>query len=255
MTNKFKFTVNSLSGENISIEYEHENITVNKLKEEISKLSLYINSTLIVLNNGEQLTNNDTLNYTSKTIYFIVDKKKSFQSKEELKDAIKNYNSENVIDLYGKINDWNVSLITDMSELFKDNYYFNENISNWDVSNVINMSCMFHGAEIFNQPLEWDVGKVNNMEYMFCNALLFNQLLEWDVRNVTNMRYLFHNAQSFNQNLNWNVKNVTNMTCMFQYSENFNQNLNWNIINVINKKHIFKKSLLEINNNLPDWYK
>ena len=44
---------------------------------------------------------------------------------------------------YGNINTWNVSLITDMSELFYDKSTFNSDISNWDVSNVTNMHSMF----------------------------------------------------------------------------------------------------------------
>ena len=44
---------------------------------------------------------------------------------------------------YGEMNTWDVSNITDMTELFKDKTTFNENISSWDVSNVTNMSAMF----------------------------------------------------------------------------------------------------------------
>uniref|UniRef100_UPI0035C78C58 BspA family leucine-rich repeat surface protein n=1 Tax=Winogradskyella sp. TaxID=1883156 RepID=UPI0035C78C58 len=39
---------------------------------------------------------------------------------------------------YGAINTWDVSLITDMSNLFSNKQNFNEDISNWDVSNVTN---------------------------------------------------------------------------------------------------------------------
>ena len=46
---------------------------------------------------------------------------------------------------YGEMNTWDVSNITDMTELFKDKTTFNENISSWDVSNVTNMSAMFRG--------------------------------------------------------------------------------------------------------------
>ena len=41
---------------------------------------------------------------------------------------------------YGKIQDWDVSQVTDMSEAFKGKSSFNGDISSWDVSNVTNMN-------------------------------------------------------------------------------------------------------------------
>ena len=62
------------------------------------------------------------------------------------------------ISSHGHPNLWDVSLITDMSELFAWNgsklKFFNENISDWNVSNVTNMKQMFGTAEVFNQPIE-----------------------------------------------------------------------------------------------------
>ena len=41
-------------------------------------------------------------------------------------------------------------------------------ISNWDTSLVTDMSWLFRGAEKFNQPIgEWDTSKVTNMNLMF----------------------------------------------------------------------------------------
>ena len=41
------------------------------------------------------------------------------------------------------MNDWDVSAIDDMSNLFKDKTTFNEDISGWNVSNVTNISSLF----------------------------------------------------------------------------------------------------------------
>ena len=69
---------------------------------------------------------------------------------------------------YGNISDWDVSQVTDMSELFKDKTNFNDDISNWDVSNVTNMSVMFSDATSFNQDISsWDVSSVTDMSAMF----------------------------------------------------------------------------------------
>ena len=47
-------------------------------------------------------------------------------------------------------------------------YTFPLNINNWDVSNVKDMSEMFEGANNFNQPIgKWRVSKVENMRGMF----------------------------------------------------------------------------------------
>ena len=76
-------------------------------------------------------------------------------------------------------------------------------INNWDVSNVTDMTQMFYNAESFNQPLnKWNLSKVKNMSHMFCSARSFNQPLnKWNVSKVTNMSYMFGGATSFNQPL------------------------------------------------------
>ena len=85
---------------------------------------------------------------------------------------------------YGAIEDWNVSQVTDMNNLFgvnRDINYdngnllelckFNEDISKWDVSNVTDMSFMFDGCVSFNQPIGcWKTSKVTDMRYMFCES-------------------------------------------------------------------------------------
>ena len=59
------------------------------------------------------------------------------------------------------------SRITDMSEMFIIQDYFNQDISAWDVSNVTNMKFMF-AMHSFNQDLSaWDVSNVTNMSICF----------------------------------------------------------------------------------------
>ena len=68
-----------------------------------------------------------------------------FNTKSELQNAVDLHydDSNNATAIYGEVNTWNVSAITDMSELFKNYDTFNELISNWDISNVTNMEAMF----------------------------------------------------------------------------------------------------------------
>ena len=58
------------------------------------------------------------------------------QTKEELQAAVDLWVDDNATALatYGEINSWDVSQITDMSNLFDGKQGFNSDISNWDVS-------------------------------------------------------------------------------------------------------------------------
>ena len=58
--------------------------------------------------------------------------------------------SDNTLTKYGNIEDWDVSKVTSMKNLFKDATSFNENLSKWDVSNVTDMTDMFSGATAMN---------------------------------------------------------------------------------------------------------
>ena len=55
--------------------------------------------------------------------------------------------------IYGHIELWDTSLITNMSELFQNKYRFIDDISYWNVSNVDDMCYMFRGAKKFNISL------------------------------------------------------------------------------------------------------
>ena len=105
----------------------------------------------------------------------------------------------------GHPNLWDVSLITDMSNLFDKEELrdFNEDISAWDVSNVKSMEKMFCDATSFNQPIgNWNVQNVTNMQRMFSRATSFNQPIgNWNVENVSNMMSMFEEATSFKQTL------------------------------------------------------
>ena len=62
------------------------------------------------------------------------------------------------------------SKITNMGDLFKfdNNIKHNFDVSDWDVSNVTDMSDMFYECGQFNCDLsKWDVSKVKDMQYMF----------------------------------------------------------------------------------------
>ena len=68
-----------------------------------------------------------------------------FVIKAALETAVQEYDAD--VDLatdeYGPIADWDVSAITDMSNLFLNLVGFDANIANWDTASVTNMHGMF----------------------------------------------------------------------------------------------------------------
>ncbi len=94
-------------------------------------------------------------------------------------------------------NDWDVSNVTNMKDMFISAILFNQPLDQWDVSNVSNMSSMFFGAETFNQDIgNWNVSKVSNMSSMFLGAGAFNQNLgAWDISSLSNASNMLTSAQ------------------------------------------------------------
>lgn len=188
--------------------------------------------------------------------------KKIFTSRIELMIALHSYINEPVNSL--DIDTWDVSQITNMSNLFSNMVMTEEHnsrlvgISKWNVSNVTNMSYMFYGCTHFNQPLKWDVSNVKDMSYMFKNCNHFNLPLSWNegpwnVSNVTSMSHMFDGCTYFNQALNWNVSKVTSMEGMFKDCQEFNQILNdWDVSSVTNFSMMFFGAI-KFNSPLNKW--
>ena len=136
--------------------------------------------------------------FVSSTFGPMMQSKKLYRTNSDIRTAVNLWctNRAAALQRYGHISDWNVSSVTDMSDLFlgrirdqpmqekfRGKDLFNDDISRWDVSNVTNMKAMFCGARSFNQPIGG-----------------------WDVSNVKNMSFIFYLAESFNQNLNrWKI--------------------------------------------------
>jgi surface protein len=103
----------------------------------------------------------------------------------------------------------NTGCITDMSDLFKNNRMFNQNIGTWNVSHVTNMESMFNGAENFNHDISsWNVSNVTNMYAMFVGVRNINQsnIEDWDMFNVINAEHMFDSKITFNKYLGtWNL--------------------------------------------------
>jgi len=161
----------------------------------------------------------------------------AFNTNAELKTAVAGWiakgsnpnadyeaNSKN----YGKIANWDVSKVTDMSELFKGKKTFNADISNWDVGKVTTMFEMFSDASAFNRDIsKWNTVSVTSMARMFHGASKFNgDISKWNTAQVTFMDDMFYNANVFNGDVsNWKVHKVRSMKNMFKGAAAFSANI------------------------------
>ena len=72
---------------------------------------------------------------------------------------------------YGPIASWDVSEVTDLSDLFDNQAGFNEDLSLLNVSNVARMGGMFDDATSFDRQLDgaWSISTADKY-YMFYNS-------------------------------------------------------------------------------------
>ncbi len=252
--------------------------------------NLTFDATSLLYNLGAQTARN-SLTDVSTNNWTINDGGVSYQFSNEtdLQTAVDLWisNEGSASSTYGTINNWDVSLIEDMSSLFQDKSSFNSNISNWNTSNVTTMVDMFHGANSFNQNIGgwnvsnvtdmnrmfrttnsdasadqpnqfnqniggWNVSKVVSMDGILSTSLFDQDIGKWNVSNVTDMKAMF-NRTPFNHNIEeWDVSKVKRMDVMFDHTENFNQNIgSWNVSQVTAMGAMFRSSIF--NQDIGGW--
>ncbi|MDY3245689.1 DarT ssDNA thymidine ADP-ribosyltransferase family protein [Campylobacter sp.] len=189
--------------------------------------------TRILNNNSINISWNSSLFFNDSSLFFndssdtTANQKREFkyhpQTKDELQALV---DDENIY-----LGDIDTSAITDMSELFVKGYDENydtiinerenfDGIELWDVSNVTNMSEMFSCCENFNQPLNsWDVSNVADMSGMFNGCENFNQPLNsWNVSNVTDMSDMFLGCGIDKKNLPKKKQNKNTSNIIYHYT-------------------------------------
>ena len=186
--------------------------------------------------------------------------KKPFEDKAELALAVTHWNGtddlkkEKISETYGHISNWDVSKVTDMSELFKKKKNFNEDISRWDTSSVTNMYDMFYDAYSFNKDISnWNTSNVTNMGNMFSLCNFDGDISNWNTSSVTDMSNMFSDSNFDGDISNWNTSKVNTMMDMFYNASSFNSDISgWDTSNVNNMYRMFYDAS-SFNKDISGW--
>jgi len=254
--------------------YEEDGIGIHDLDKFIKKLELednifltlcrydYSEDLIYFEGNDEKLGLMVSILYNSEKCieYFEKRNVEKFEqlNNQTIRSAVKLYfkNKDECLILYGPMQYWNTSGVTDMSELFIHINKEIPDISRWNTCNVTDMSGMFVYARKFNSDISnWNVSNVMNMSQMFFHAKNFNSdISRWNTSNVRNMSGMFFTAESFNCDISkWNVSNVTDMSSMFSNNNFFNSDISkWDVGNVTNMKWMFS-SVVSFNSDISNW--
>jgi len=155
-----------------------------------------------------------------------------------------------------KIDEWNVSNVTDMSKMFQDCHNITADLSGWNVNKCENMERMFQDCWNFNSPIFQSVNGLVKANNMFKNCKIFNQdISRWNVSNLEEAEKMFEKCFDFNCDISsWRPKKLKNINFMFYKCTSFNQDLTpWKLSRNIAKIGAFLKC--ENLDVIPMWYK
>jgi len=112
--------------------------------------------------------------------------------------------------------DRDVSQVTDMSNLLRENTVFDQQLDSWNVSHVTEFGHTFYGTN-FNQSLSsWDTSQATNLQYMFhANHVIRPTLSSWDVSKVKSFKRMFSETTLANPDISaWSVP----LPCLLSHS-------------------------------------
>ncbi len=161
---------------------------------------------------------------------------------------------ENAVSFNGNINGWNVSTIQEFNGMFAGATIFDQNLDNWVTSSALDMSNMFYYAEAFDGDITgFDTDMVVDMHSMFEGARAFNQnITGWNVAMVQDMSDMFRVTDNFNQPIgSWIVPALTTVDGMFYEADAFNQDIPWTLSGVSSFYRMFEGANL-FNGQIPN---
>jgi hypothetical protein len=125
-----------------------------------------------------------------------------------------------------RMNEWDVSLISNFFALMRNCINFDTYINDWNVTSAVggrNTGSGLHGllfnCESYNQPMyKWDVSNCKEFNVMFRGAISFNQELPWDMRSALDCFEMFRGATAFNNDSlkTWKLESMTDLPAVPQ---------------------------------------
>ena len=184
----------------------------------------------------------------------------AWESMEKAFYGCSNLNSASVMGGTGEP-DWatdapDLSNVESMSEMFHGALIFNQPVNHWNTENITNMRAVFRLCEPFNQPLDnWNTDNVTTLYEMFYGDTVFNQDIGgWNTENVTTMSAMFYYASAFNQDIgSWNTAEVTDMKGMFWGASSFNQDIGSWDIGKVNRIYAMFADAVSFNQDISGW--
>lgn len=149
---------------------------------------------------------------------------------ENIHHAVKSWvqDHDETLSLFGPIDQWDTSRVTDMTRLFSMErepslVNFNANITHWDVSQVTSLRNTFYGNTAMNFDLHrWNVSSVTDMSGAFAHTQAYegHGLRDWAsaTSQVVNASHMFRQSLVFNSHgvHLWDLRSLRDASQMFQ---------------------------------------
>jgi len=197
-----------------------------------------------------------------------------FEKYQDLYDAVQNYKDKetrnSVVQLYGKIEKWDVSKISIFRDIFREiifddkdpDFHSSLDLNDWNMSRAENISYMFFFSNFNGYIGNWDTKNVIIAEYAFSNSKfegLGDNIGSWNVEKLEETTSMFSDSKFSADIREWKLKNIKFMEKMF-----------YNCINItkfeLNKwkeyikaedvamNNALKGTIYEIYEHRPYWY-
>ena len=168
----------------------------------------------------------------------------------------------NTWNIYGHIDDWDVTEVTNMDGLFKNQLFTTESLSNWHTGSVTIMYAMFEGSNFNGDIRFWDVRKVTSFSRMFYNNAVFNhdlsrfEVFSKDASDMTNSGFYVQNVLQLDELYKEEIFNVHDVYAQWKSDKTDTEEVygpisEWMVHNVFNMSGLFKDK--DFNEDISRW--
>jgi len=168
----------------------------------------------------------------------------------------------NAWNTYGHIDDWDVTEVTNMNGLFKNQLFTTESLSDWQTGNVITMYAMFENTNFNGDIRFWDVRQVTSFSRMFYNNAVFNydlsrfEAFSKESTDMTNSRFYKENVLQLDELYKEEVSDIYAVYAQWKtdksgIEEVYGPISEWMVHNVFNMSELFKDE--DFNEDISHW--